>query len=365
VNGEEAAMRDEQGGERHDGESSISRTAPTIGLMALATYLPEQVQDAAYIAEQSGIPEQVVREKLGIAKKHRAGPADQTSAMAVWAAARALERAGVTPEELDLILYSGSMHKDFYVWSAANRIQHLLGARNAYAFELVALCTTNVLALKVARDLMTADASLRTVLICGGHRTTDLIDFRDQSARFLFNLSDGGSALVLRRDHPANVLLASSFITDGSLAEDVTIPAGGTRLPTSSETLARGQHTFHVEHPERLKAGLDGISERHFVRVVREAAERSGHTPAEIAFLAINHMKPSMHRHILGLLELREDQSLYLDEYGHIGAPDQVLALELAEAAGRLHDGDLVVLASAGLGFTWGATALRWGRQRA
>jgi len=350
-------------GRKHDlpgAGNGLPEQAP-IGLMALATYLPEQVQDAAYIAEQSGIPEAIVREKLGIVAKHRAGPDDQTSAMAVRAATRALDRAGVSPAELDLILYSGSMHKDFYVWSAANRIQHLLGATNAYAFELVALCTTNVLALKVARDLLTADPTLRTVLICGGHRTADLIDFRDSSARFLFNLSDGGSAMVLRRGHAANIILGSSFITDGSLSEDVTIPAGGTRLPTSHETLERGQHTFHVDYPERLKAGLEGVSERHFVQVVREAVERSGYKPSDIDFLAINHMKPSMHRRILALLGLREDQSVYLDEYGHIGAPDQALAVELALATGRLHAGDLVVMASAGLGFTWGATALRWG----
>src|SRR5262245_4949524 len=239
-----------------------------IGLMALATYLPRTVHDAAYIAEQSGIAEAVVREKLGIQAKHRAGPEDQTSAMAYWAALVALERAGVAPEELDLVLYSGSMHKDFYVWSAANRIQHLLGARNAYAFEVAALCTTNVLALKVARDLMTADPRLKTTLICGGHRTADLIDYRDASTRFLFNLSDGGSAMVLRRGYNANHILASSFITDGSLAEDVTIPAGGARLPTSPETLAQGLHTFHVADPARLKAGLDGASEERFVRVV-------------------------------------------------------------------------------------------------
>jgi 3-oxoacyl-[acyl-carrier-protein] synthase III len=335
---------------------------PTIGLMALATYLPQQIQDAVYIAERSGLPEAVVREKLGIREKRRAGPEDQTSAMGHWAALVALERAGVAPEELDLILYSGSMHKDFYVWSAANRIQHLLGAKNAFAFELAALCTTNVLALKVARDLMTADSRLRTVLICGGHRTADLIDLRDHSTRFLFNLSDGGSAMVLRRDHPANHVLGSSFITDGSLSEDVTIPAGGTRLPTAPETLERGQHTFHVSDPAHLKAGLDGISEGRFVRVVREAVERSGHAPSEIAFLAINHMKPSMHRRILAEMGLGAEQSIYLADYGHIGAPDQVLALELAAAEGRLREGDLVVLASAGLGFTWGATALRWGR---
>ena len=335
---------------------------PAIGVMALATYLPERVQTAAEIATESGLSEEIVREKLGITGKRLASYDDQTSAMAVRAARTALHRAGVEPEEIDLILYSGSMHKDFYVWSAANRIQYLLGARRAWAFEAVALCTTNVLALKLARDLMIADASLRTVLICGGHRTGDLINLRDHSARFLFNLSDGGSAIVLRRDHLQNQVLSSSFITDGSLSEDVTIPAGGTRQPASPETLRDGLHTFHVSDTAHLKAGLEGTSERNFLQVVRDAVERSGYNTHDIAFLAINHMKPSMHRRILAMLGLREDQSLYLSDYGHIGAPDQVLALELANAQGRLRDGDLVVAASAGLGFTWGATALRWGR---
>jgi 3-oxoacyl-[acyl-carrier-protein] synthase-3 len=317
--------------------------------------------DAATIAEASGIPEAVVRDKLGIHAKRRAAAADQTSMMAVNAARVALDRAGITPEDIDLILYSGSMHKDFYVWSAANRIQYLLGATNAWAFEVVALCTTNVLALKIARNLMCGDERLRTVLICGGHRTADLIDYRDHSTRFLFNLADGGSAMVLRRDYPQNRILESAFITDGSLSEDVTIPAGGTRLPASAATLAEGRHTFHVSDKEHLRAGLEGTSEANFVQVVRDAVERSGCTITDINFLAINHMKPSMHHRILDMLELHAEQSIYLAEYGHIGAPDQVLALELALEQDRLRDGDLVVLASAGLGFTWGATALRWG----
>ena len=334
---------------------------PSIGIVSFATYLPEQVQDAAFIARESGIPEEVVVKKLGIRKKHRAGYADQTSAMAVAAARRALERANCDPLELDLILYSGSMHKDFYVWSAASRVQYLLGAKHAYGFELVALCTTNVLALKVARDLMTADPRLRTVLICGGHRTADFINYQDPTSRFLYNLSDGGSAILLRRDHPRNRVLGSTFLTDGSQSENVIIPAGGTRHPTTAETLAAGQHTFTVPDPPALKETMDRISEAYFIQVVRQAAEASGAQPDEIAFLALNHMKPSMHRHILGELGLSEAQSVYLEDYGHIGAPDQVLALELAEQAGALRDGNLVVLASAGLGFTWGATAVRWG----
>jgi 3-oxoacyl-[acyl-carrier-protein] synthase-3 len=331
--------------------------------MGLATYLPQRIQTAAEIAEASGIPEEIVRTKLGITAKRLASYADQTSAMAANAARVVLDRAGVAPEEIDLILYSGSMHKDFYVWSAANRIQYLLGAKRAWAFEAVALCTTNVLALKLARDLMQSDERLRTVLICGGHRTADLINFQDQTTRFLFNLADGGSAMALRRGYERNTVLESAFITDGSLSEDVTIPAGGTRLPTSPDTLREGKHTFHVADTAHLRTGLDGVSERNFVSVVHEAVERSGARVADIAFLAINHMKPSIHRHILDELGLGEDQSLYLADYGHIGAPDQVLAIELAERQGRLHDGDLVVAASAGLGFTWGATALRWGKR--
>ncbi len=259
-------------------ESAVGAAAPAIGMMALATYLPEQVQTAAWLAEQSGIPEAVVREKLGINAKRRAGYADQTSAMAVHAARTALESAGVAPDEMDLILYSGSMHKDFYVWSAANRIQYLLGASNAYAFELVALCTTNVLALKVARDLMTADARLRTVLICGGHRTADLIDLRDQSARFLFNLSDGGSAMVLRRGHPENLVLGSSFISDGSLSEDVVIPAGGTRMPTSPRRWTRGDTPSTCPTPCTSRTGWtasrSGISCAWCARPSSAAAQR-------------------------------------------------------------------------------------------
>ncbi|EFH83465.1 3-oxoacyl-ACP synthase [Ktedonobacter racemifer] len=356
---EQNASQEQSGFRAIEGENGGQAT--TIGLVAFATYLPEQVQDAAYIAEQSGIPEEVVRKKLGIEQKRRASYEDQTSVMAVRAAQRVLELAALEPGEIDLVLYSGSMHKDFYVWSAANRIQHLLGAKNAYAFELAALCTTNVLALKVARDLMRSDTRLHTVLICGGHRTADLIDFREASSRFLFNLSDGGSAMLLRRDYALNQVLDSAFITDGSLAEDVIIPAGGTRRPTSRETLEQGLHTFHIPDTEHLRQGLDLISEQRFVQVVSDAVERSGYRVEDVDLLAINHMKPSMHRRILSMLHLSEEQSIYLSDYGHIGAPDQVLALELAQQRDMLRPGQLVVLASAGLGFTWGATALRWG----
>ena len=105
-----------------------------------------------------------------------------------------------------------------------------------------------------------------------------------------------------------------------------------------------------------LRAGPPG-----FVRVIDEAVTGSGAARDDLKFLAITHMKPSFHRELLRALGLREDQSIYLEEYGHIQSVDQALALKLAQERGLLHDGDLVVLAGAGTGYTWSATAVRWG----
>ena len=239
-------------------ESAVGAAAPAIGMMALATYLPEQMQTSAWLAEQIGIPEAVVREKLGIHAKRRAGYADQTSADGRACRphrARARGRGARRARSHPLLRQHAQR-----LLRLVRRQPHPVPARrtNAWAFELVALCTTNVLALKVARDLMTADARLRTVLICGGHRTADLIDFRDQSARFLFNLCDGGSAMVLRRGHPGNQVLDSSFITDGSLSEDVVIPPGGTRMPTCTR---RWRGATHL--PRRRHRAPQGRPGRH------------------------------------------------------------------------------------------------------
>lgn len=331
----------------------------TIGIAGLGTYLPDGRLSAADVAEAAGMPQEIVEEKLGITGKPRAGAEDHASTMAEAAARRALN--GTSPDDLDLIIYTGSMHKDHYVWSAAARLQELLGARRAYAFEVVSLCSTNVLALKIARDLMTTDPSLQRVLLAGGHRTADLIDYRNERSRFLFTLSDGGSAILLERGLGRNQILGSAFITDGRFSTDVLIPAGGSREPTTAESLASGRNYFDIPDQAGFKDRMDEVSFENFITVIRDALARSGMDQSDIDFICINHMKPSFHDLVVKELGLSEDQSIYLRDIGHIGAPDQVVALERALADGRVADGSVVVLAAAGLGFTWGATVVRWG----
>lgn len=329
----------------------------TIALTRAAVFLPEGRETGAEIAAKSGLPLSVVMEKMGIVEKRRAPASMHPSTMAVEAARLALE--GIDPASVDVVIWTGSEYKDHIVWTAAIEVQRQLGCTRAFAFDLSARCSTGILGLEMGRSLMTANPSWRRVLLCGGHRTGDLVDYQDPDTRFLYNLADGGSAMLLERvsaGEAQNVLLGTSIITDGDFSRDVLLPAGGTVTPTRSSPDAKT--TFlRVPDPAGMKQRLDAVSLKNFLAVIKNAAGAN-----RIGYLSLLHMKRSAHDAILKDLGLHQDQSIYLDHYGHFGSPDQVLSLGLAEERGLLKAGDVVVFASAGLGYMWAAAAFVWQR---
>ena len=334
---------------------------PPIGIAAIATYLPAAVETASQIALAANIPEAVVIEKLGIRQKHLAEAHDTPSAMAAEAARKALAIAELDPMDVDLIIYHGSEYKDYVVWSAAAKIQHLIGAKRAYAYEIYALCAGSPVAIKTARDQMRADPTLRNVLLVSAARENELVRYDNQQARFMFNFGAGASAMLLRRDYATNQVLESAVLVDGSFSENVVMRGGGARFPASQATVDAGYHQLDVLQLEDMRDRLGLVSQPNFVQVIDQAVTRSGYRRSDIDFLAITHMKPSFHNGLLHDLGLRPDQAIYLDDYGHIQSVDQQLALDLAQQRGLLKAGDLVVLAGAGTGYTWAASAVRWG----
>lgn len=329
----------------------------TAGIAATAVYLPEGRVTAADIAAASGLPLDVVTTKLGILAKPAPGPDDHTNAMGVRAARAALERAGIDARDVDVIVCVTEEYKEYPVWTAGIDLAYEVGATRAWAFDAAQKCGSFVLGFKLARALMSEDDTVRTVLVAGGYRNGDLVDYHDPNVRFMYNLGAGGAAAVVRRDHPHNALLGSSLITDGEFSRDVRVPVGGTCAPITAANAARFK--LEVPDPAGMKARLEARSLANFVRVIREAAARSGFDAVD--YLAILHMKPSAHRHILRELGLREDQAVYLEEYGHIGQVDQVLSLELAARRGLIRPGSRVVMAAAGVGYVWNAMGVRWG----
>jgi 3-oxoacyl-[acyl-carrier-protein] synthase III len=338
-----------------------------VGIMSAGVYVPARSITSAEIAARSGIPEAVIREKFGIHQKPIPGPDDHTNAMGLWAAQDAVARAGIDPAQIDLLLCTTEEWKEYPLWTAGIKLAHDLGATRAWAIDVQQRCGTTMAAIELARAMILSSPGIETVLIAGGYRNCDFVDLANPRARFLINLSAGGGALILRKNHDRNRVLGTAVITDGSFSLDVIVPSGGTVDPRFDGLIGSGRRALDVPDPEGMRTRLDRKSMANFLAVVDRALARSnlpGRGPlarADVDFLNILHMKRSAHHHVLGELGLREDQSFYLEDYGHLGQQDQPLVCLEAERRGLLRDGHLMVMVAAGIGYAWSASAIAWG----
>jgi len=326
-----------------------------VGLAATASYLPERWMTAAEVAAVSGIPEPVIVEKFGLRGKHIAAEDEHVSDLSVAAAERLFDESGVAPADVDVVMYYGSMWKDYAVWQAAPWIAHRLGCTNAYAVEYDNVSCGTPVALRIARDMLLAEDELRTILLVAACRESYLLDYANERSRFMFNFGDGAVAGLLVKDSPANELLGCYGITDGSLSLQVKVARGGSVHSND------GYAFLDVDDPAAMKERLDATSLDNFVRVAEGAMERSGATLADISYLCALHTKRSMHDALLDALGVARDRAAYLDDTGHMSGVDSLLALDRVSRAGELADGDLVLLLAAGTGYTWAASVVRWG----
>ena len=337
----------------------------SVGLTGYGRYTPEEVVSGEEIANRSGIPEEVVVEKMGMREKRVCPPDDDhVTDMSIAAGEDALDDAGVDPAELDLVLYHGSEYKDYVVWSAAANIAERIGAENAYATESYTLCAGCPIAMRTVRAQLIAD-SVDTALLVTASREEDLLDYENENSSFMFNFGSGAAAYVMERD-PADErtrawVHGSGAITDGAFSEDVVMPAGGSKNPPSRETVEQNLHTLDVPDPEGMKERIAPVSLPNYLSVAEEALEKSGYEQDDLDFVAVTHMKRSFHQTLLEELGVDpESDGYYLDEYGHMQSVDQLFALDEGLERGRVESGDLVLFLAAGTGYTWSATVLEW-----
>jgi len=333
----------------------------TVGLAATAAYLPERWMTASEVAGVSGIPERIVVEKFGLRGKHIAAADEHVSDLSVAAAARLLEEQEIDPASIDVVMYFGSMWKDFTVWQASPYIAHRLGCVNAQAIEFDNVSMGTPMALRVARGLLVAEPEWRTALLVAASRESYLLDYGNERSRFMFNFGDGAVAGLLVADADRNLILGSHAITDGSFALQVRVPAGGSVEPAWAPTDGNGRYFLDVADPSEMKDGLDEISLRNFVAAGRGAVERSNARLEDVSYLCGIHMKRSMHDAIVEALGIDPARVSYLDDTGHMSGVDPLLGLDRAVRSGEITDSDLVLLLAAGTGYTWAATVVRWG----
>lgn len=332
-----------------------------VGIAATAHYLPARWMSAAELAAASGIPEEVIVTKFGLRGKHIAAADEHVSDLAVTVGRRLLEDSATDPADVDAVVYFGSTFKDYPVWHAAPHIAHRLGCHRAFALELDYVSCGTPVALRVCRDLLLAEEELRTVLMVAACRESYVIDYTNPRSRFTYTFGDGAAAALLVRDHDANLVLGCDARTDGSLALHVKVPAGGSVEPASHATVDGRRHYLDVSDPAAMKERLDRVSLPNFVAVAEGACKRSGLRLEDIDHLCVIHLKRSMHDALLGALGIAPDRATYLEDTGHMSGVDPLLALDRAVRAGRIGDGDHVLLLAAGTGYTWAASVVRWG----
>ncbi len=333
-----------------------------IGIRGIGTYIPTTFMTSTQIAEATGIPEDVIAKKFGVVRKPIAGADDTPSAMGIAAAKKAIADAGIESESIDLVIWNGGQHKDYPCWLAGLKVAHEIGASHAWSFDMEAMCGSMMVAFSVARGMMIADKRLRRVLIVSGYRNNDLIDLSVPETRFMLDIGAAASAVVLEAGYDRNVIRGYAFKGDGSFSEECVVPVLGARKwpPEAADTQA--MH-FVVRDAERFKQKLNERTMPNFYSVIRESLAESGLTEGDIDYLAILHFKRSAHDAVLNELGLTEEQTTYLDHYGHLGQNDQILSVELGLQAGKIHEGDNIVMVGAGLGFVWASAVVTWGKQ--
>ena len=321
-------------------------------IVSLGAYAPKRLltnQDLERMVETSD--EWIVR-RTGIRERHIAEEGEATSDLAVRAAQQALERAGVEPEEVEFIVV-GTTTGDMAFPTTANVVQHRLGCRQAGSTDVYAACTGSIYSLSIASQYIQT-GKYRTVLAIGAETLSKITDFTDRGTCIL--LADAAGAAVLRPATGAFGILDTDLYSDGKYWELLYQPGGGSRNPTTHETVDKRMHYAKMKGNEVFKVAV-----RMFVDSAERILQRNG-CKADDVDLFIPHqanlriIEAAAKR--LGLP--MERVFVNIDRYGNTGAASVYVALEEAWSLGRIKPGDLILLAAFGGGFTWGAALIRW-----
>ncbi len=325
-----------------------------VKIAGLATYVPPKLLTNDDLEKMVETSHEWIMQRTGIRERHIAEPGVATSDISKPAALEAIREAGLTPEDIDFIVV-GTTTPDTIFPSTACTLQAKIGATRAWGFDLGAACSGFTYSLSVGCQ-MVATGAAEHALIVGADVMSSIIDYTDRATCVLFG--DGAGAVVLSPagpDEPA--IIDFEHVTDGTGGPSLCMPAGGSRLPASHETVDKRLHYVKQDGSAVFKFA---------VRMTAEISERilakNGLTPADVDLFVSHQANRRIIDAAADRLSLDESKVIVnLERYGNTTAGTIPLALADARREGRLKKGDLVLLASVGAGFTVGSVLLRWG----
>jgi 3-oxoacyl-[acyl-carrier-protein] synthase III len=322
-------------------------------IVGVGAYAPKRVVTNDDLAQSLHTSDDWIARRTGIRQRHVADAEESTSDLAAHAARHALARAGVGPEEVDLIVV-GTTTGDMLLPSTASFVQRKLGACRAAALDVAAACAGSVYGLSVGAQYI-ATRKHRTVLVIGAEVYSRIVDWTDRTTAILFG--DAAGAVVLRPSPDASGIVDADLHADGRYTEILCAPGGGARHPASHESIERRLHYV------RMTSGSEVF--KLAVRMLSDSAQAilraNGLGPADVTLFIPHQANRRIIEAAAERLGVPMDRVFVnADRYGNTASASVFVALEEAWSTGRIHPGDLLLLAAFGAGFTWGAALVRW-----
>ena len=329
----------------------------SIKIVGTGSYIPEKVLTNQDLEKMVDTTDEWITTRTGIRERHIADDNIVTSDLSVRAAQRALEKAGITAEQLDLISVA-TVSPDMTFPSTACVLQGKIGAVNAACYDLVAACTGLIYSLEVAYSLLKASTGkYRYALVLGADKLSSIVDWTDRSTCILFG--DGASAVVLKNepDDPApDFIVASKIGANGNYANLLKLPAGGSAMPASHDTVDQHLHFIKMAGKEVFKLAVNGMADS-----CKYVMKTAGVRPDEIAWVIPHQANKRIISAAAQRLELPlERVYVNIECIGNTSAASVGICLDELNRAGKLKSGDYILMTAFGGGLTWGAMLIRW-----
>lgn len=328
-------------------------TKPTrVKISALGTYVPPRLLTNADLEKMVETNDQWITDRTGIRERHIVDKGVATSDLAVEAAKKALAERGISASELDAILV-GTVTPDMFFPSTACLVQHKLGAKGAWGFDLSAACSAFLYALQTGIQFV-ATGTHQRVMVIGADVMSSIIDYTDRATCIIFG--DGAGAVILEPSDDSLGMIDFIHEVDGSGGCFLYMPGGGSLHPSTHETVDQKMHYVHQDGQAVFKFAV-----RKQTELCQKLLERNGVKASDIDVFIAHQANKRIINATADRLGLRpESVVINIDRYGNTTAGTIPLAMDTARQEGKLKKGDLVLLASVGAGFTVGAALLRW-----
>lgn len=324
----------------------------SVSITGVGSYLPQRVLSNADLERMVETSDDWITTRTGIRERRLAAENEATSDMAVEAAERAMAKAGVTPDRIDLILVA-TITPDRLFPSTACVVQDRIGAVRAAAFDLGAACSGFVYALEVGSQFV-ASHTYNTVLVIGAEKMSAFVDWTDRNTCVLFG--DGAGAAVLQHRPDSQGLLTTCLGSDGGKSELLQVPGGGSACPATADSVSKKLHFLRMDGKETFKNAVNAM-----VSAAHEVLGRCGVTVDQLACIIPHQANQRILSAVAERLQAREDQLFVnVDRYGNTSAASVAIALDEAVSQGRIQRGDLVLFVVFGAGLTWGAALIEW-----